>query len=101
MPKRSSTHKTTKKKHPSEEGRLSAHARGYDANWRRLRRMVLNERPLCEDCSARGRAEEATEVDHIDGNVRNLDGTNLKSLCKSCHSKKTVANDGGLGRSSL
>ena len=61
--------------------------------------VVLRERPLCESCRAAGRLTAATEVDHADGNVWNLEAANLRPLCKSCHSRKTVACDGGLGRS--
>jgi 5-methylcytosine-specific restriction protein A len=43
----------------------------------------------------------ATEVDHKDGlgpnGPRGHDLDNLRSLCKSCHSRKTVRCDGGLG----
>jgi 5-methylcytosine-specific restriction protein A len=103
MPHRTPTHKPTNRrtKPPSEVARPSAHARGYDANWRRLRIMVLRERPLCENCSVHGLVVQATEIDHIDGDVRNLDESNLKPLCKPCHSTKTVTQDGGLGREVL
>lgn len=42
----------------------------------------------------------ATEVDHvtaIEAGGSN-DTENLRSLCKPCHSRKTVATDGGLGQ---
>ncbi len=64
--------------------------RGYDANWRKLRKAILAVEPLCRKCLAEGKIKEATEVDHIDGNVRNLERSNLQPLCKSHHSKKTV-----------
>ena len=73
--------------------------RGYGEHWQRLRLLVLRERPLCESCREAGRLTPATEVDHVDGNVRNLVSANLRPLCKPCHSRKTVACDGGLGRS--
>ncbi len=68
--------------------------RGYDARWRKLRIQHLRQHPFCEHCKRDGRAELATEVDHIrpistGGGV--LDPDNLQSLCKPCHSRKTLA----------
>lgn len=78
--------------------RASPADRGYGAAWRKLRRIVLASEPLCRHCKARGIVTAAREVDHIDGNVRNLKRSNLQPLCKRCHSAKTVRCDGGLGR---
>lgn len=81
------------------EGRVSAAMRGYDATWRKLRKMVLAQSPLCAD-PYRIHAKEhqvvaATDVDHIkalkDGGTNNLD--NLRSLCHACHSMKTARED--------
>jgi 5-methylcytosine-specific restriction protein A len=48
--------------------------------------------PLCEECLENSLIVPMAEVDHIvpirDGGER-LDPTNLRSLCKSCHSKKS------------
>lgn len=74
--------------------RPSATQRGYDAAWRKLRLLVLAEQPICQSCKRRA----ARHVDHVDGNVHNLTRSNLMPLCPSCHAKKTVAHDGGLGR---
>jgi 5-methylcytosine-specific restriction protein A len=79
--------------------RPSPSRRGYGRNWQRVRLAVLSEEPLCRDCKAAGRIVEATEVDHVDGDVSNLDRANLVPKCKPCHSRKTVAQDGGLGHS--
>jgi 5-methylcytosine-specific restriction protein A len=58
--------------------------------------MVLAARPVCEVCQR----ESAAHVDHrvslADGGTHDV--VNLQSLCHSCHSKKTVAQDGGFGR---
>lgn len=58
--------------------------------------------PMCEAClTERGEYTAANEVDHKDGKgpngPRGHDLDNLRSLCKSCHSRKTVREDGGLG----
>jgi 5-methylcytosine-specific restriction enzyme A len=80
--------------------RGSAWSRGYDTAWQRLRRWHLSQHPLCADCETAGELVEATDVDHIepfDGrdDPRRLDPSNLRSLCHSCHSRKTVQADGG------
>lgn len=59
------------------------------SKWRRdLRPWQLKRQPLCYHCG-----EPATDVDHVtphDGNWRLFtDRRNLRSLCRSCHSRKT------------
>lgn len=70
-----------------DERRGDATERGYDARWRRLRKMHLAAEPLCRMCG-----RPADLVDHItpirDGGER-LDDDNLQSLCRSCHDEKT------------
>jgi 5-methylcytosine-specific restriction protein A len=80
-----------------EKPRATASQRGYGHNWRKLRTLVLAEEPLCSICLV----ASATEVDHIiphkgDDYLFWL-RKNLQGLCKSCHSKKTAAEDGGFG----
>lgn len=82
---------------PAPECRPSPSKRGYGRNWQRVRLAKLARDPLCEDCAEAGRVVQATEVDHRDGDVWNLAERNLRALCKPCHSRKTVAHDGGLG----
>jgi 5-methylcytosine-specific restriction protein A len=60
--------------------------------------IVLTREPLCRACKLRGKLVPATDVDHIDGDVRNMADENLQPLCHSCHSEKTAREDGGLGR---
>lgn len=79
--------------------RARAKYAGYELysnpKWRRLRRWHLRRYPYCVDPfrlhGAEG--EVATEVDHIEPWVNDhslaLKPSNLQSLCKSCHSKKT------------
>ena len=83
--------------------RGSAAARGYDHNWRKLRKMQLARNPLCEDPYG-DHAEHhetimATQVDHItplrEGGTNRM--SNLQSLCIRCHSKKTALEDGRWG----
>ena len=61
--------------------------------WARIRKQQLLEQPWCEDCRAAGKLELATDVDHViphrgDRNIF-MSGP-FRSLCHSCHSKKTV-----------
>lgn len=86
-----------------ETARGTASQRGYGSDWRVLRAMQLSRFPLCADPfglhKAAGRIEPATDVDHVI--PRSRGGTdrfdNLQSLCHSCHSRKTVMEDGGYG----
>jgi 5-methylcytosine-specific restriction protein A len=59
--------------------------------------QIIGHGPLCCICAYAGRITAATEVDHLDGNSRNNDGMNLRSLCHSCHSART-ARDQAFGR---
>ena len=67
--------------------------RFYDTQrWKDLRDRILSHRPLCEQCTARGLTEIATQVDHIipiveGGNPTSMD--NLQPICATCHSRKT------------
>lgn len=85
-----------------DERRESAAARGYDAWWRRLRKVVLSEEPLCRECSKIGRVVASAEVDHIiphKGNMKLFrDRKNLQGLCKPCHSRKTATEDSAFAR---
>jgi 5-methylcytosine-specific restriction protein A len=79
-----------------ERARGSAAARGYGRRWGKLRLRVLAEEPLCRICEA----AESTEVDHIQ---RKQDGgtdlrSNLRGLCKACHSRRHVEEGHSLGR---
>ena len=74
-----------------------ARPRTYATNattWRKLRALVLAHQPLC----ACGCLMPADTVDHIDGNATNNAMANLQAMTAACHSRKTVAQDGGFGR---
>ena len=79
-------------RHTPEPERVSACRRGYGRTWQKLRIMQLNREPLCEWCKAKGRTTPGHDVDHIvplnDGGQHEL--SNLQTLCKSCHSRKTA-----------
>jgi 5-methylcytosine-specific restriction endonuclease McrA len=77
-----------------DRARGSATARGYGATWQRVRLSVLQDEPLCRFCKDAGKITPAQEVDHIDGNSRNNDRSNLRPLCKPCHTRRTVRDQG-------
>ena len=80
-----------------DRGRLSSTKRGYGYRWQKIRAAVLAEEPLCRFHHEKGEVVAATEVDHIDGNSRNNARSNLRPLCKPCHSART-ARDQAFGR---
>lgn len=81
---------------PKERARPSPAARGYDDRWRKIRARHLASEPLCRFCRAAGYIVAADEVDHIiplaAGGTHDED--NLRSLCKSCHSRRTARDRG-------
>ena len=94
--------KHTKQYKKSESKHYEAHRpsrvkRGYGEHWQKLRKMILYEDPLCVRCAGVGRYVAATQVDHIDGNAMNNARENLQALCASCHSRKTMREQGGYG----
>ncbi|WP_420536203.1 HNH endonuclease signature motif containing protein [Elstera cyanobacteriorum] len=64
--------------------------------WKALRAAHLKHNRTCTACCA-----PASVVDHVRAWKGNqalfLDPSNLQSLCRSCHSKKTASQDGGFG----
>jgi len=83
--------------------RLTPDQRGYGYRWRKVRALYLKSNPLCVRCLDAGRTTAATVVDHIRAHQGDealmWDDTNYQSLCKRCHDRKTVIEDGGFGRS--
>ena len=88
--------------HAAAAGRAyRAHRALYDPNvdlynnsaWRKRRDAQLRHNPLCTTCMKSSLVVAANEVDHIipvrlGGSF--TDSSNLQSLCKPCHSRKTV-----------
>jgi 5-methylcytosine-specific restriction enzyme A len=69
--------------------------------WQYARRQQLADEPFCEAMVYDGRCNAvASHVDHRVARASggsDLDSANLRSLCVSCHSRKTAAQDGGFG----
>jgi 5-methylcytosine-specific restriction endonuclease McrA len=61
--------------------------------WQRLRRVKLQDTPLCESCSALGRLVPATVVDHrlpiSSGGDAFPTLDELMSMCEPCHNYKS------------
>ena len=63
------------------------------ALWQKIRKRKKSTDPLCQDCLAVGTTKPADMVDHITPikvGGSGVDPDNLKSLCWSCHAKKTA-----------
>ena len=70
--------------------------RGYGADWRKLRKLVIKrDGGLCQPCKRNGRLFSFDDIDHI--NPKTKGGTdalsNLQCICKPCHKTKTSAKD--------
>lgn len=102
MPELPAVHNPRKTKYlrDREKTRRNQASRQYATNhttWRKLRKYVLDREPLCRECGKAGKTTQATDVDHIDGDSFNNEIKNLQPLCRGCHSRKTVTEDGGFG----
>lgn len=103
MPTRPPTHGRDLRRR-DEKSRATAAERGYGSRWQRYREIYLQQHPACVKCQAAGRAmrSQEREVDHIiphRGDQKLFwDPDNHQTLCKPCHSEKTVTTDGGFGR---
>jgi 5-methylcytosine-specific restriction enzyme A len=78
-----------------DKHREGAAARGYDADWQRLRALYLKRYPLC---SEPGCYAAATDVDHL-LSVRQypelrLVWSSLRSFCHRHHSARTARDQG-------
>jgi len=86
---------------PKEPPRKTAAQRGYGSRWQKARVGWLRSHPLCAECQRLGKLVAASDVDHITPHKGDMaifwDAGNWQSLCRSCHSSKTVREDGGFG----
>lgn len=80
-------HKKAKQK-AQDERRGSASKRGYDSRWNKVRRLYMNQEPLCERCKEKGLIVPADLVHHkkrIAEGGSIYDFANLMSCCARCH----------------
>ena len=82
-----------KPSHDTAQARGTTAERGYDYKWQQTAKRYRKRYPLCEDCEEQGRMRRASEVHHIvkhGGNpVLLYDPSNLRSLCRTCHQRRT------------
>lgn len=86
-------HKTMHRDYDRYRG--SSTERGYGTRHQAIREVVRREEPLCRECIKTGQITPSNEMDHIDGNALNTERSNLQMLCKACHSRKTIREQGG------
>lgn len=63
------------------------------ARWRWTRKAVLEDEPLCGDCTMQGRVTSSNEVHHKKRPTTEeefFDRDNLTALCKPCHAARTA-----------
>lgn len=81
--------RTKKEKNQSWGGDTSFYRKSA---WRKLRKVVLNDNPLCIHCLKEDIVTQADVVDHIvpiKMGGASLDQKNLQGLCHPHHNKKT------------
>lgn len=83
MPNRPRTHRVSLPRSSSSKERARFYA---TEKWKRLRVIILKRDPQCVICGERA----SKPVDHIDDNYMNNDLSNLRGLCASCHSRRTL-----------
>ena len=83
----------TKGNEPRTKGMKKDMSQWYaNKKWRRVRASYIQRNPLCKQCDSEGLLKGAEVVDHITpisqgGSEYAL--SNLQSLCKVCHDKKS------------
>ena len=74
----------------------------YGTRWQKARRLFMASNPLCKQCADSGRVSPTEVVDHIVPHKGDIglfwDEGNWQPLCRQCHDRKTLAEDGGMGR---
>jgi 5-methylcytosine-specific restriction enzyme A len=82
---------------PWASSRESRHKRGYGRRHVELRAQMLQQEPLCRECKKKGRVTAATIADHITSLAKRgaaYDFDNMQPLCRRCHDKKTLVEQG-------
>lgn len=83
---------TCMKRERTARGNQYAHHTGYRKEALRAR----GPNPTCEYCGFEPLHLGQLDVDHIDGNHKNHEPSNLQVLCANCHRLKTIVNKDGL-----
>lgn len=92
MPTMPTTHRATSISYERQHERKCSRSILQTRQWRKLRKTVRADTPLCVACIANGEVVPAVDVDHIVPRSQGgspFDPANLQPLCKRCHSLKT------------
>lgn len=84
MAKKRAEHEKVRNKRPGRAF-LRSHS------WSKIRKLKLNEDPLCERCFAEGRVVAAVLVHHKDHDELNNSPGNHESLCGPCHTQEHLS----------
>ena len=80
---------------PADRKRSSA---VYGAAWRKARDAAMRRANWKCELRMDGCQGAASEVDHIDGAANDPQHKRLRSVCSSCHAKRTAQQGGGYRR---
>ena len=98
MPTAPETFHAKKRKRIAQQRRGTKQQRGYGGEWERISKMLRVQYPVCQMCHN----APSEDVDHIIPFVGVMDPrrtarSNLRAVCRPCHSKKTKGQQQGEG----
>lgn len=79
-------------KYPSSDRYLEKKEKRFLDFIKRSNNKRLNRNPVCQNCGFIAKNLCQIDIDHIDGNKKNNNLTNLMILCANCHRLKTFNN---------
>lgn len=87
--------KRYRKDYETTSGRMEDKRFYCSKQWLKTRAIILANDPICRACEAEGIVTPAEHIDHIiPRKIRPdlaFDADNLQPLCRSCHGRKTLA----------
>ena len=86
------------KKYKNESTRKERQLIYQSQKWQRLRAAYIAEHPLCEECLKQGKTTAAVDVHHVRSFMSTndeferaalaFDYSNLRALCRECHTRE-------------
>lgn len=87
MPEKPATHNPYKSSYqPPTKGKADARRIRNSRKWRKVRGIVISQRPLCEGCGAAAEQVHHIQPLHTNPELAFVD-SNLAPVCTGCHSK--------------